>query len=1475
MPRTLALLLLAGILSASMSAQELPFTHFKPGDHLSSASVQKVVQDHMGFIWLGFYSSGVSRYDGHAMEQYGVADGLADFTVREIVEDSAHRLWVGSEAGLVVSEKALDAYRPGERIRFVSRVGNVPLERARMRRNAVVAARDGWVWAARPDGIVRYRFDPRSGVLETMTIVQEGVQAMLARRDGSVVAGLADGTVILVDPHARSRTIGSTPSPTVAFTEQADGTLWGGTNDGSVWKLEDGAARIVNRDLSERVVALVATRDGDLWAASLGNGAVRINPRNPAERTIVRRSNGLLGDTLWTILEDREGNLWFGQNGGASRLRRGYRAFVAYTERSAPSLPDSSTFAVLPRGGASGPWSDFLWVGTGSGLAAIGADGVTTTLRAADGLHSNQIYAIGDDGDGRLWIATSAGLNCLSLPGREPSAVSAATRRYNVSVAGTPAVITAFGFDTTYAARRLGKWMCFAGVWGAACYGDQWIIHRMPAFQLASGATSVAVDAAGRLWVGTIDRGLYRSESPLPDAGVFRPVWNSATGALSDNIRSLLFLDNRMWVGTSAGLAVLDGRITKTIMRGRPALGFATSPDRPRVWVSDNAGLLEIDSRGLTVVSRITKADGLIDDEGWAFGPLAAGPKGRIYFATPSGVSVFNPAERDTTTVAPAVRLRNVEASGNDITFEYAAVTFTDESRVRYRVRLGGFDRDWSAETADVKIRYTNLPAYLFARTYAFEVKARNDDGAWSEAMVYRFSVQPPLLLRWWAVLLYLVAAAILLWLSSRYRNRQLKRKNRMLEDLVLARTEEIRAQTRELETVDRIVEVINREVVLENVLKSILEQGMRLFPQAEKATFLKFDHENQRTEVVATSGYDPELFKGVSLSFEEAMRRYSERAVQLEEGVYLIKSAEFEHLAAADKTAHLPVPKAMLAMAVTLGGRMEGFLIFDNFQDENAFGRSDLQRLARMREHAVSAIAKARILRELQLKNEQAEQANRAKSTFLANMSHELRTPMNAIIGFSEILVERLENKIEAKYTGFLRSILTSGQHLLAIINDILDLSKVEAGKMELYPEIFDVRGAIESVCMVMRALSVKQGVTFEVDVPDNVDDIETDHAKFKQILYNLISNAVKFSTTGSVVTIRARRVRDSVSVSVIDRGIGIAPEHLQVIWDEFQQIDSAASRRFGGTGLGLSLVKKFVELQHGTVAVKSTPGEGSEFTFTLPLRFAGASIPSPIIGPGGVVIPTGDRVLVVEDEDEAFDTLRAYLQSAGYVPIRARSGEEAVQLARVVSPLAITLDIVLPEMDGWHVLRELKAEPATASIPVIIVSMLENRELAVALGAQDYFVKPIDWPRFLRRLAEITARHAPGRGPRLLLIDDDAAVHEMLGYELSRAGYLVDKAMSGAEGLERAQALRPDVIILDLIMPGMSGFELAERLRQQEGTSRIPIVVLTAKDLTAEDRERLRQDANDLVMKGNAAAARLIRAIRSLEPRSVPPLS
>jgi signal transduction histidine kinase/DNA-binding response OmpR family regulator/ligand-binding sensor domain-containing protein len=1513
-PRFARALALAALVSSCLrvSAQELPFTHFTPSDQVSplpSASVQKIIQDHLGYIWIAFYSTGLTRYDGHSMENYSLSDGLADLTVRETIEDATHHLWVGSESGLVVSEGPLDAYEPGGRVRFVGSLSGVPLLRSRIRRNCLVVDRDGWVWVATADGATRYRVTPhgleKRDVKIDLPEMAGGVSCMLARRDGSVAIALNGGAIVAVQRDGTSmQVIARPPSAAGALMEATNGTLWGGSLDGSVWRIDDGVFRIVNHDLTERIVALLETTRGELWVASLGSGAVRIDG---ALRRIVRRGNGLLGDTLWNLMEDREGNLWFAQNGGLSRLRKDYRAFESYTGHShtgePPLLPDLSAFAVLPPRVSASPWDELMWVGTGGGLAGIAPDGTTTTLRVQDGMRSNSVYAMGYDSLGRLWAGTVGGINCISPKGAEPPLLPGSTRQ-DVSVRNVPAVVSGYVSDVTYAARAFAGSMWFAGTGGVmTLQGNDWFVFRTAAGLPPTGGTSLAIDDRGYAWVTTADNGLYRSDVPLTEASLtsatsgnlggptgrevmrhlFSPVWTTANGAPSNSLRTILWHEGNLWVGTTQGLVVLTPELKQLAsfptgqLRGGMVIGLAAAANG-NVWVSQNAGLVEIDSHTLHIAGRVTKADGLIDDEAWAYGPLSAAPDGRLYFATPSGVSIFYPALREANSQPPTVRFRHIDfhegATGNnELTIEYAALTFSDESRVRYVTRLTGYDPEWSPERADVKIRYTNLPAYMFAKDFTFEVLARNSDGVWSRApLSYRITVVPAWWRRWWAFLIYALLVAGAAHVLNRVRTRHLQRKNRALEDLVMARTEEIREQARELEAIDDIVEIINREVVLENVLKAIIEGGLKLLPQAEKAVFLRFDQEHRRTEVMAVSGYDAELFRGVELSLDEAMRRYTERGEQLEEGVYIIKRPASLQLAGEHKTTHIPPPLSMLAMAVALGGSIEGFIIFDNFVDTEAFSRSDLQKLARLREHAISAISKARILRELQVKNAQAEEANQAKSTFLANMSHELRTPMNAIIGFSEILVDRLHERIEPKYLGFLRSILTSGQHLLNIINDILDLSKVEAGKMELYPETFSVRGAVDSVCQVMKGLSTRKSITFDIDVEEGVTELETDLAKFKQILYNLLSNAVKFSSTSASVDIRARRIPatdvapESVSISVTDRGIGIAPENLKMIFDEFRQVDSTTSRQYGGTGLGLSLVKKFVELQGGSIDVTSKPGAGSTFTFTLPVEFHGATIPSPIVSRDGTVIPPGQRVLVVEDDDGSYDALCTYLQSSGYVPIRARTGEDALKLARTMRPLAITLDVVLPGMEGWEVLRKLKADEITTSVPVIIVSMLDNRELGLAFGADDYFVKPVDWPRLLRRLAEITARSSMPRNPRLLLIDDDVSVHDMLEQELRTEGYTLEKAYSGAEGLERAERLRPDVIILDLSMPGMSGFQVAESLRQRESTSRIPILVFTAKDLSADDRAQLRTGVTAIVPKGTSAGLRLIRALQNL---------
>ena len=502
------------------------------------------------------------------------------------------------------------------------------------------------------------------------------------------------------------------------------------------------------------------------------------------------------------------------------------------------------------------------------------------------------------------------------------------------------------------------------------------------------------------------------------------------------------------------------------------------------------------------------------------------------------------------------------------------------------------------------------------------------------------------------------------------------------------------------------------------------------------------------------------------------------------------------------------------------------------------------------------------RLTQELAAANEAIKEADRLKSQFLANMSHELRTPMNSIIGFSEILIERLEPQIDARHLGFLRHIHHSGKHLLEIINDILDLSKIEAGKMEVYPEFFAIAPVVEEVCHMVRG-GARGTPEILVDIPQDLPQIEADPGKFKQVLFNLLSNAVKFSPMDQPVRVSAALDGGTITVSVRDEGIGIDPRHHEMIFQEFRQVDGTPRREFGGTGLGLALVRKFLELQGGSVSVESSLGAGSTFSFTLPVR-SRAAVVARTTASASEAESNGGRILVVEDDANAFLLISAALGSAGFLPIRAHHGEEAIRIARESRPDAITLDLVLPGIDGWDVLRRLKNDEVTRDLPVVIVSMVESRDLGMALGAADYFVKPVDRDRLVERLRLITGQGGTAAARRLLVIDDDPAVHLLLERDLAPLGFALERALSGEDGIRIAGRSAPDVILLDLMMPGMSGFEVADLLKAHPSTADIPIVVLTSKDVTREDRDLLRDHVTSFVRKGTSARDQLVRELR-----------
>ena len=544
----------------------------------------------------------------------------------------------------------------------------------------------------------------------------------------------------------------------------------------------------------------------------------------------------------------------------------------------------------------------------------------------------------------------------------------------------------------------------------------------------------------------------------------------------------------------------------------------------------------------------------------------------------------------------------------------------------------------------------------------------------------------------------------------------------------------------------------------------------------------------------------------------------------------------------------------AVVAVPLTVRKRPVGALTV-SFNAPHHFTPADIRLLSLLATQLAPALEAARLHDELLHVSEQLEHASQAKSRFLANMSHELRTPLNSIIGFSELLTDARAGAIdEAKRAQFLQRIHGSGIHLLALINDILDLSKVEAGQMQLMLSTFPLEQSVASAVETMRPLADRKSVRLETELA-HAGDINADEGKLRQMLLNLLSNAIKFTPQGGRVTVRVTRIAHEVWLSVEDTGIGISAADQKTLFVEFHQLSKGRKGTEEGTGLGLALVKRLAELHGGDVGVISEEGRGSTFTIRLPTK-ASAS--------------TDDArplVLVVEDNPEAAEILGQHLEHGGFRTEVARDGVEALRRARELRPVAITLDILLPGIDGWEVMTRLKEDEVTRNIPVVVVSIVDNPALGRALGATDYFVKPVDGKALLSRLDQYTFTAKVKREEvRVLVVDDEPANLDLLEAQLKPAGFEVLRADGGQAGIDLARSRAPNLILLDLMMPGVTGFDVVEALRAEDATRSIPIMVLTAKMLTDDDKRALNGHVSGIFRRGSYAGPELVGWLRGI---------
>jgi signal transduction histidine kinase/CheY-like chemotaxis protein len=545
---------------------------------------------------------------------------------------------------------------------------------------------------------------------------------------------------------------------------------------------------------------------------------------------------------------------------------------------------------------------------------------------------------------------------------------------------------------------------------------------------------------------------------------------------------------------------------------------------------------------------------------------------------------------------------------------------------------------------------------------------------------------------------------------------------------------------------------------------------------------------------------------------------------------------------------------------------REEDRQLLSALADQAAIALENAKLYQRVRQHAEELEARVRErTQELEAANLKLELASRHKSEFLANMSHELRTPMNAIIGFTRLVMRRAKDILPIREHENLGKILISAEHLLALINDILDLSKIEAGRMEVHATSFDLDPLLDVCLRTVEPLVKGERLRLVKEMQPGLPALFTDQDRLKQILVNLLSNAVKFTEEGTI-TVTARGRDGQVAVAVADTGIGIPEDKLELIFEEFRQVDSSTTRRYSGTGLGLSISRRLARLLGGDITVQSTVGAGSTFTVTLPLRYEAVqpallAVAAPSREEPAVLPETDRVVLAIDDDPDVIYLLRENLAEAGYRVVGATSGEEGLQQARALRPIAITLDILMPQKDGWQILHELKADTATRDIPVIVLSIIDNKDLGYRLGAFDYLLKPFDREGILAALA-----HIPPQQGRLLVVDDDPQVVDLVRQLLEGEPYEVVAATDGQGALEAIAQKRPDIILLDLLMPEMDGFAVIEHLQRDSQSRQIPVIVLTAKTLTAAEHALLEQSVRTVIQKRGLDRDTLIQELRGL---------